>query len=189
MLAMCESLPTMVLMSWLASPGTNDRTTHSRSARSASFGNVVPKVTPGIAVLISPVALRISAGAVILGSNVSNWLGPPWQKRNTTDLSVTGLPASESFVPACAVGMSHGSERPPSASEPTRRKSRRPSRAESPMCSMSELPANPERQRRGGATPSLTLRVRLNQYPADRFAAVGNVLGPVGVVGDHALGV
>src|SRR6266536_1998844 len=58
MFAMCESLPTMVLMSWFASPGTNDRTTHNRSARAASFGNVLPKVTPGIAVLISPVGQR-----------------------------------------------------------------------------------------------------------------------------------
>ncbi len=99
MFAPNESLPTMVLMSWFASPGTNDRTTHSLSARAASFGNVLPNVTPGIAVLVSPVALRTSAGAVIFGSNVSNWLGPPWRNRNTTDLSVTGFPASESFVP------------------------------------------------------------------------------------------
>ncbi len=57
MFAMCESLPTIVLMSWLASPGTNDRTTQSRSAIFASFGKLLPNVTPGIAVWISPVAL------------------------------------------------------------------------------------------------------------------------------------
>ena len=35
----------------------------------------------------SPVELRISAGALIFGSNVSVWLGPPCRKRKMTDLS------------------------------------------------------------------------------------------------------
>src|SRR5262249_43687176 len=89
-----ESLHTIGLMSWLASPGTYDRTIASRSAILAIFGNEEPNVTPGIVVLISPVALRISAGAVIFGSKVSNWLGPPCRKRKTTALSVMGWLAS-----------------------------------------------------------------------------------------------
>src|SRR5262245_26213184 len=100
-----------------------------RSAIAASFGNVLPNVTPGMAVLISPVAERISAGAVIFGSNVSYWLGPPCRKRNTTDLSVTGLPVSDSGTPARpAEGKSDASDSPPRPSPPTRRKSRRPYR-------------------------------------------------------------
>lgn len=94
-----ESFPTTGLMSWFASPVVNDRTTVSLSASLASFGNVPPNVTPGMEVFSSPVAERISAGAVIFGSNVSIWLGPPWRKRKITDLSVSGLPLSESLVP------------------------------------------------------------------------------------------
>ena len=48
-----------------------------------------PKVTPGRAVAVSPVALRMPAGAVIFGSNVSIWLGPPCRNRKMTDLSAT----------------------------------------------------------------------------------------------------
>ena len=33
-----------------------------------------------------------SAGALILGSNISMCEGPPWRKRSTTDLPVTGRP-------------------------------------------------------------------------------------------------
>jgi hypothetical protein len=46
-------------------------------ARAASLGNVPPKATPGRAVRTSPVTLRMFDGAVILGTNVSIWLGPP----------------------------------------------------------------------------------------------------------------
>ena len=63
------------------------------SASRASFSNVPPNVTPGIVVLISPVALRISRAASIFGSKVSNCDGPPCMKRKITDLSFkTGLP-------------------------------------------------------------------------------------------------
>src|SRR5438034_8619687 len=104
---------------------------HSRSAIAASLGNELPKVTPGILVGISPVALRISAGADIFGSNVSNWLGPPWRNRKTTALSVTGLPASAGGTPATpADGKSDASDSPPRPSPPTRRNSRRPYRVE-----------------------------------------------------------
>ena len=56
-------------MSWFPSPVTKDRTTHSRSASRASFGNDPPKVTPGSVVFTSPVALRMPSGALIFGSN------------------------------------------------------------------------------------------------------------------------
>src|SRR5262245_59412681 len=49
-LAPNESLQTTGLMSWFASPGTNDRTTQSRFASLESFGNDEPNVTPGMAV-------------------------------------------------------------------------------------------------------------------------------------------
>src|SRR5262249_30176956 len=73
-------------------------------------------------VATSPVALRTSTGADILGSNVSIWLGPPCIKRRTTALSVSGR--SEGAA-AERDGNSHGSDRPPRARLPTRRKSRR----------------------------------------------------------------
>ena len=81
------SRPTTGLMSWLASPGTNERTIVSRSASVASRGNDAPKVTPGIRVAISPVALRIPSGAVIFGSNVSIWLGPAVQEQEDDRLA------------------------------------------------------------------------------------------------------
>ena len=59
------------------------------SASRASFGNVAPKVIPGIDVFTSPVALRMFDGASIFGSNVSNCEGPPCIKRKITDLSRT----------------------------------------------------------------------------------------------------
>ena len=43
-----------------------------------------------MAVVISPVALRISAGASIFGSNVSNWVGPPCRNRKMTLRSASG---------------------------------------------------------------------------------------------------
>src|SRR5436190_9597370 len=93
-------------------------------------------------VLISPVALRISAGAVIFGSNVSYWLGPPCRNRNTTALSVTGLPASESGTPATPdEGNSDASDSPPRPSPPTRRKSRRPYRVGPQSEIIGQLPA------------------------------------------------
>ena len=45
----------------------------------------------GSRVGISPVMLRISAGASIFGSKVSNWLGPPCMKRKITARSLTNL--------------------------------------------------------------------------------------------------
>ena len=57
-------------------------------ASAASFGNVEPKVIPGRDVAICPVTLRTPSGAVILGSNVSVWLGPPCIITKMTDLPV-----------------------------------------------------------------------------------------------------
>src|SRR5207302_3746981 len=71
----------------------------------------------GSLVATSPVALRMPMGAVILGSNVSVWLGPPCRNRKMTDLSVTSR--FESAANSC------GSDRPPRARLPILRKERR----------------------------------------------------------------
>jgi hypothetical protein len=91
-------------------------------ARLASFVKVGPKVMPGMDVATSPVTLRIPSGAVILGSKVSIWLGPPCIIRKMTDLPVTGRPAAAAWARAWS---SQGKERPPSPRVPILRKSRR----------------------------------------------------------------
>ncbi len=88
-------------------------------------------MTPGSAVGISPVALRMPSGADIFGSNVSTWLGPPCRNRKMTDLSVNGR------VVEGAAESNFGSDSPPRAILPMRRKSRRPRRPPlSPMVNM-----------------------------------------------------
>src|SRR5262245_50710831 len=99
------------LMSWLPSPVTKERTTLTRSASLAILGKVAPKVTPGRAVLISPVALRVPTGADILGSNVSVWLGPPCRKRKMTERSWTGRLEDDSAVDWAESRL--GKDRPP----------------------------------------------------------------------------
>src|SRR5438034_7311017 len=122
-------------MSWLASPGTNERTIVSLSEARASLANVPPNVIPGVLVATSPVALRTSAGACILGSKVSIWLGPPCMNRKMTALSVSNRCAS---VPLLSAGKSEASDRPPNPRLPIRRNWRRPNRA-SPTVSMGSL--------------------------------------------------
>src|SRR5262245_56805056 len=76
---------------------------------------------PGNVVSISPVVLRTPSRAVILGSNVSNWLGPPCWNRKITDRSVSGV-----LAPAAArVPRRCESDRPPRLRVPIRRKARR----------------------------------------------------------------
>ena len=75
---------------------------------------------------------------VILGSKVSNWLGPPCRKRKMTDLSASEVPAAAAlaFAPR-----SWDSDRPPKPRVPMRRKSRRLARDdESKRDSMAVLP-------------------------------------------------
>ena len=55
----------------------NERTIENLWAILASRSIVLPNVMPGIEVGISPVTERIPAGALIFGSNVSYWDGPP----------------------------------------------------------------------------------------------------------------
>ena len=65
--------------------------------------------------------LRISAGAVILGSNVSICEGPPCKKSSTTALSLTmRRPSSVACTPSSCDNV-----KPPSARLPTRNNSRR----------------------------------------------------------------
>ena len=119
-------------------PCGSERTIANLSARLASRGNVPPNVTPGSVVSISPVTLRMPAGASILGSNVSVWLGPPCRNRKMTLLPVTGR--SRSFAPAACVASKFASDRPPRPRLPMRRKSRRPKRSrESWIVSMGAL--------------------------------------------------
>src|SRR4051794_33981760 len=63
-----------------------DRTTASLSAIRACIGKSSQKAIPGTAVLIGRNGPRISAGASGLGSNVSNWLGPPHIQNRMTDV-------------------------------------------------------------------------------------------------------
>src|SRR5579872_6729402 len=100
----------------------NERTKAILSATRAISGNVPPSVTPGRTVDTSPVTLRNSGGAVILGSNVSTCLGPPPSHSQTTDVSLTCSPLSAALARAAK---SPGRESPPSPSVPTFKKSRR----------------------------------------------------------------
>ena len=52
----------------------------------ASRFKLPPIVMPGSGVVASPVKLRYSDGAVILGSNVSTCVGPPANQSQMTDL-------------------------------------------------------------------------------------------------------
>ena len=82
------------LMSWLASPGTIGADDGQLVGQLRQPREGRAEGDAGQAVAISPVALRMPSGADILGSNVSNWLGPPCRNRKMTDLSLSGLLAS-----------------------------------------------------------------------------------------------
>src|SRR5438477_6618538 len=66
----------------------NERTSAILSTTRAILGNVPPIETPGSEVGASPVTLRYSDGAPILGSNVSMCVGPPPSQSQTTDVSL-----------------------------------------------------------------------------------------------------
>src|SRR6058998_690470 len=101
----------------------NERTKAILSATLAHLGNVPPSVMPGTFVVTSPVTLRYSSGADILGSNVSTCVGPPPNHSHTTDVSLTDLPLFE----ACSRAASNcGNPKPPKPSPPIFKKSRRP---------------------------------------------------------------
>src|SRR6187200_2462682 len=77
---------------------------------------------PGTFVFTEPVIERYSAGADILGSNVSTWVGPPPSQSQTTDVLRVGLP----IWAASARALSRpGRVRPPRPRAPTLRNSRR----------------------------------------------------------------
>src|SRR5207248_1789914 len=78
--------------------------------------------TPGRLVLAAPTTLRNSAGAVILGSKVSTWVGPPASQSQTTEVFLVGLPAC---LAAARARKRSGSRKPPRPKAPTLRKSRR----------------------------------------------------------------
>ena len=68
------------------------------SVIAASLGNVPPKVMPGSFVCTSPVMLRISDGAVILGSKNSMCDGPPCRNSRTTERSLTTWPSAAAWL-------------------------------------------------------------------------------------------
>ena len=117
----------------------NDRTIAACRISPASCGKVPPKVTPGTVVFTSPVTLRYGSGASMFGLNVSMWLAPPARKTMTTARSRTN--AGSASAAAARARSSHGSDSPPRASDPARRKSRRDapeqSRAPAPAWSVS----------------------------------------------------
>src|SRR5215472_5778632 len=135
------------------------------SASLASLVKVPPKVTPGRAVFVAPVVLRIPSGAVILGSNVSNWLGPPCMNNRMTDLSWT--PPGVALAAAWA-SISHGSDSPPNPRAPIFRKSRRPQLVLSPIESMLIPPCSVAGQ--GARQPDLMPRLLQEGHRFQRLA-------------------
>jgi hypothetical protein len=92
------------------------------SAWAAVFSNVPPSSTPGSFDFTDPVTERYSAGADILGSKVSTWVGPPPSQSQTTDVLRVGLPALDASARALS---RPGNVRPPRPRAPIFRKSRR----------------------------------------------------------------
>src|SRR5205807_7769861 len=78
----------------------NERTKAILSATLDILGNVPPSVMPGTFVVTSPVTLRYSLGADILGSNVSMCVGPPPSHTQTTEVSFTSRPAAAAWARA-----------------------------------------------------------------------------------------
>lgn len=95
----------------------------------ASSGKVPPNVTPVSEVFTAPVIDRDCSGPSMFGLNVSMWLAPPPRNTITTARSFTHV---GSIAAAFArVSSNHGSDNPPSASDPARRKLRRERPAQS----------------------------------------------------------
>src|SRR5205814_1766319 len=111
-LAFSDSGPTIGRMLCSAFSVWNERTMVSLCAIWASCGMVSPKTTPGSEVGTQPPMVRISVGASIFGSKVSNWLGPPCWYRKITDLPVTRLFGT---APAARAVNSDDNDNPPSA--------------------------------------------------------------------------
>src|SRR5262249_32632146 len=100
----------------------NERTKAILSATRATLGKTPPISTPVRLVLTAPTILRYSAGADILGSKVSTWVGPPPSQSQTTEVLRVDLP--EDLAAARALSRSDR-KNPPKPSPPTLRKSRR----------------------------------------------------------------
>src|SRR5262245_577828 len=92
------------------------------SATRAIRGKVAPISTPGKLVWMAPVVERNSAGAVIFGSKVSTWVGPPPSHNHTTDVLRVACPAADA---AARARSRSGSNKPPMPRAPTLMKSRR----------------------------------------------------------------
>src|SRR5438046_4007553 len=100
----------------------NERTKAILSATRAILVKTPPSSRPATLVCTAPMVLRNSAGAVILGSKVSTWVGPPPSQSQTTEVLRVCWPAADA---AARARSRSGSNRPPMPSAPTLRKSRR----------------------------------------------------------------
>ena len=86
---------TSVVWLWLGGGPTHIETFDPKmSATAAILVNDPPIDTPETLVVTSPVVLRYSDGADILGSKVSTCVGPPPNQSQTTEVSFTASPAS-----------------------------------------------------------------------------------------------
>src|SRR5262249_53722586 len=101
-----------------------ERTKAILSAISATFGKTPPSSMPGTLDCTAPTTLRNSAGADILGSKVSTWVGPPPSQSQTAEVVFVGLPLEAAAARARSRSGSRKAVAPrPRA--PTLRKSRR----------------------------------------------------------------
>src|SRR6516225_5745549 len=107
---------------WPELPWAKERTKAILSAMAAILGNTPPISTPGSLVFTAPTTLRYSAGAAILGSKVSMWVGPPPNQSQTTEVFLDAVPATAAAARALS---NSGSIKPVRPRAPTLRKSRR----------------------------------------------------------------
>src|SRR5260370_13984284 len=100
-----------------------ERTKAILSATLAISGKTPPSSMPVTLVGMAPTVERNSAGAVIFGSKVSTWVGPPPSQSQTTEVLRVGWPVAAAA--AARARSRSGKARPPRPSAPTLRKSRR----------------------------------------------------------------
>src|SRR5207253_8289880 len=90
-----------VMTQWVPPPWpelvcAKERTKVILSATWAIFGKTPPSSMPGTLVFTAPTVLRYSAGADILGSKVSTWVGPPPSQSQMTEVFLVDLPLVDS---------------------------------------------------------------------------------------------
>src|SRR5438445_6424472 len=116
-----------VMTQWVRPPWpellcAKERTNAILSATWAILGKTPPSSMPGTLVFTAPTVLRYSAGADILGSNVSTCVGPPPSQSQMTEVFLVGLPSAAALARA---RNRSGRKKAPIPKAPTLRKSRR----------------------------------------------------------------